>query len=194
MKNDSVLVLNKHFLAIQVCDVKSAVCALVAGKAKVTDENYKTYNLKEWVQRTEELEYSGDSKLYTSVLRSPSTRILAPQVIVVAASDFDNTTIRVVKYSRQNVYKRDKYICQYCLKKFDKKELTIDHVIPRCKGGKSVWTNVVACCNKCNSKKGDKSPEELGWKTPRPRKPDWQSHVGVPFNSIKKDYWDRFLA
>lgn len=193
LKNDSVLILNRHLLAIQVCDVKSAVCALVTGKARVVDEEYQTYNLEEWKLRTEEIENNGGTSKYSCVLRSPSTRILAPQVIQIPDCEFHTSTIKVIKYSRQNIYRRDKYKCQYCNKKFTRDNLTLDHVIPRSKGGKSKWTNVVACCKACNEAKGDKSPTELGWKIPIPAKPSWRSHIGIPFDEIKKDYWKNFL-
>lgn len=193
LKNDSVLILNKHLLAIQVCDVKSAICAVVTGKAKIIDEEYQTYNLEEWQDKTRELEKNGGVSKYTSILRSPSTRILAPQVIQIPDCEFHTSAIKVIKYSRQNIYRRDKYRCQYCKRKFTRDKLTLDHVVPKSKGGKSLWTNVVACCKACNEAKGDKSLAELGWTTPVPAKPSWKSYIGIPFDQIKKEYWKNFL-
>ena len=63
--------------------------------------------------------------------------------------------------TRNMIYKRDDYECQYCGTKHN---LTIDHVIPRSKGGKDTWDNLVACCTTCNVKKGNKSLKEMGWK------------------------------
>lgn len=195
LKNDTVLVLNKHFLGIQVCDVKSAICAIVTEKAVVVDEAYKTYTLDQWQRESIEIICS-EIKVskYSGVIRSPSVKILAPQVIMIPNCGFNTAAIKVIKYSRQNIYKRDKNICQYCMEKFDKKDLTIDHVIPKSKGGKSIWKNVVACCSSCNSKKKDKSPSELEWRIPHPQKPSWESHVGIPFNKIKREYWKNFLT
>ena len=73
--------------------------------------------------------------------------------------------------SRKNIFKRDNYICQYCEIKLDTETATVDHVVPRCRGGKHEWNNVVTCCLKCNRKKGDKTPTEANMplkKTPKP--------------------------
>lgn len=64
--------------------------------------------------------------------------------------------------SRKGIVLRDRSTCQYCGKQFPAKELTMDHVIPKSRGGEPVWTNLVACCRKCNNKKGDRTPEEAG--------------------------------
>jgi 5-methylcytosine-specific restriction endonuclease McrA len=69
-----------------------------------------------------------------------------------------------VKFSRQSIYARDNYTCQYCGHKFAAKDLTYDHVLPRCKGGKTTWLNVVAADRKCNTRKGRHTPEEAGMK------------------------------
>lgn len=78
---------------------------------------------------------------------------------------------REVSTSRKNIFKRDDYTCQYCEIKLDSETATVDHVLPRCRGGKHEWQNVVTCCLKCNRKKGDKTPNEANMplrKTPKP--------------------------
>lgn len=69
-----------------------------------------------------------------------------------------------VKFSRVNIYGRDKFTCQYCGKKFPMKGLTYDHVIPRAQGGKTVWENIVSACNDCNRDKGGRTPSEAKMK------------------------------
>jgi 5-methylcytosine-specific restriction endonuclease McrA len=64
--------------------------------------------------------------------------------------------------------KRDKFRCVYC---GSQRHLTIDHVIPKSKGGQNTWSNMVTCCSKCNSKKGDRTPEEAGLKSVYPKEP-----------------------
>jgi 5-methylcytosine-specific restriction endonuclease McrA len=64
--------------------------------------------------------------------------------------------------SRKNIYARDHYCCQYCGRRCDPLKLTLDHVVPKAQGGQSVWENLVACCQKCNQRKDDKTPEEAG--------------------------------
>lgn len=67
-----------------------------------------------------------------------------------------------VKFSRINIYGRDKYRCQYCGTKVTLSDGTYDHVVPRARGGKTVWKNIVTCCYSCNSRKGSKTPEQAG--------------------------------
>lgn len=72
------------------------------------------------------------------------------------------TKKRAIKFSRTNIYQRDKYKCQYCGCKVQTRELTYDHVMPRSRGGKTEWNNIVTCCQRCNLKKADKTPGEAG--------------------------------
>jgi 5-methylcytosine-specific restriction endonuclease McrA len=69
---------------------------------------------------------------------------------------------KAVAFTRFHVFLRDEFRCQYCGQRFPAKQLTFDHVIPRSKGGKSVWTNIVACCQEHNLRKGSRRPEEVG--------------------------------
>jgi 5-methylcytosine-specific restriction endonuclease McrA len=85
-----------------------------------------------------------------------------------------------VKFSRINVYARDKFCCQYCNKKGTTNDLTFDHVIPRARGGKTNWENIVACCVACNSKKNSKTPAEAGMKLKtKPVCPEWLPAVVI---------------
>ena len=72
--------------------------------------------------------------------------------------------INLVSYSRKKVFERDQYVCQYCKIKVSQKTATIDHVIPKSKGGKNTWTNTVTSCDACNSKKGSKTLKEANMK------------------------------
>lgn len=79
-----------------------------------------------------------------------------------------------VRFSRQNVFLRDKHTCQYCGKKSAEKFLTIDHVIPLSRGGRHDWINVVTACAKCNNKKGSQTPDEAHMPlSSKPHKPKW---------------------
>ncbi len=73
-----------------------------------------------------------------------------------------------VGFTRYNLFLRDEFTCQYCGNRFPAKDLTFDHVLPRSKGGKSVWTNIVACCRKDNARKGNKTLRQAGMKLRRP--------------------------
>lgn len=79
-----------------------------------------------------------------------------------------------VRFSRENVYLRDDYRCQYCGRVLPSRELTLDHVVPRCQGGQSSWTNVVAACVPCNRRKGRDTPQEAGMPLlTAPKRPRW---------------------
>jgi len=65
-------------------------------------------------------------------------------------------------FTRFNVFLRDKFICQYCQKSFKVEDLTFDHIIPRSKGGRTTWGNVVTSCRRCNTLKGNKSLKNIG--------------------------------
>lgn len=73
-------------------------------------------------------------------------------------------TLQTPKFSRYNVYLRDKFTCQYCGKKFPHSELTFDHCYARCKGGKTNWLNIVTACKECNTKKGCKDIDNKRYK------------------------------
>jgi len=80
---------------------------------------------------------------------------------------------RMLKFSRTNIYARDNFLCQYCTRKVAQSKLTLDHVIPKSRGGPSSWINCVACCTNCNVKKADRTPREAGMKLlQEPRQPN----------------------
>jgi len=87
------------------------------------------------------------------IVRSPSWETRVPAVIML--KDFMKRR-RNPRFSKNNLYLRDQYTCKYCNTRFPKKELTIDHVQPISKGGKTTWENCVCACNPCNSRKGNK--------------------------------------
>src|SRR3990167_9900499 len=193
--NELVLVLNRFYLAVQVTEAKDAICALVTGKAKVIDEDYTPYTFSEWERITNRFKDSIDfTSKYPGTIRSPSIELLVPQVIAFPDCEYTSPLIKSVKYSRKNIFQRDSYTCQYCNKKTKREDLTIDHIVPRSRGGSNNWKNVVASCIFCNAEKGDKLLTELGWKLIQELKePRWRSHIGTPFTQVKRSYWERFL-
>ena len=96
---------------------------------------------------------------YSQVVRSPSIEFKLPSV--VSLKDYIPMPEKVA-FTRFNVFLRDKFICQYCSKSFKVEDLTFDHVIPRSKGGKTIWENVVTSCRKCNTQKGNRSLKKMG--------------------------------
>jgi hypothetical protein len=93
--------------------------------------------------------------------------------------------------NRKNVIWRDKYICQYCGNKFPYHELTMDHVIPKSRGGDKEWINIVACCKQCNTKKGNKTPQEARMPLiKKPSVPRWNIQVLIRDRIIPKEWKD----
>ncbi len=97
--------------------------------------------------------------LYDHVVRSPSFEIRLPSVI--ALKEYVPSARRPA-FTRFNVFLRDRFCCQYCGAAFPTHELTFDHVVPRSKGGRTIWTNVVTACSSCNLLKGSYMPHECG--------------------------------
>ena len=94
---------------------------------------------------------------------------MAPSV--VRLTRFRHVPHRTQVLSRKNIYIRDGYTCQYCGKVFSARDLTLDHVIPKSRGGSSRWENLVAACNACNRRKDDKTTDEAGMKVLRQPRP-----------------------
>lgn len=100
-----------------------------------------------------------------------------------------------VRFSRSNVYARDRSTCQYCGVRFSPADLTYDHVIPRSRGGKTSWTNIVTCCVGCNRIKGNRTPDQAGMRLLRPPAvPDWLPVVGRSLATREPpEAWKPFL-
>ncbi len=96
---------------------------------------------------------------YDRVVRSPSFEMRLPSVI--SLKEYIPTARRPA-FTRFNVFLRDRFTCQYCSEDFPSHELTFDHVVPRSRGGRTVWENVVTACSTCNLLKGNRLPRESG--------------------------------
>lgn len=107
---------------------------------------------------------------YDETISSPSETWFVPAVVRLRRET--RTRKQGVKFSRVNVYTRDRFTCQYCGKRFSMSSLSYDHVVPRSAGGKTGWTNIVTACKPCNSKKDDKTCAEARmWPINLPQKP-----------------------
>jgi 5-methylcytosine-specific restriction endonuclease McrA len=98
-----------------------------------------------------------------------------------------------VTFSRRNIYKRDRYTCQYCGIQPGSEELTIDHVSPRSQGGLSTWENCVLACVSCNKRKADRTPEQarMPLKKP-PARPAWRPLYAT--QHVRIDSWSKFIS
>ena len=113
---------------------------------------------------------------------------------VLRLSHFVRRPLPELKLSRRGILARDKHTCQYC--GHVGSDLTLDHIIPRDKGGPSDWDNLVCCCLKCNNKKGNRTPHEARMILRRkPRKPKYVPYIAYPrfMQAVKVEEWREFL-
>jgi 5-methylcytosine-specific restriction endonuclease McrA len=145
MEHTRTLLLSSWYFPLKILRWEDAVVALYMGKADVVAE-------------------------YEDSVSSPSVTMKMPAVIRLRRN-VENRK-KAVKFSRVNVYTRDKYCCAYCNQRFPASKLTYDHVIPRSRGGRTEWTNIVTSCYACNARKDDMTPEESGmFPRVRPHRP-----------------------
>lgn len=122
-------------------------------------------------------------------IRSQYLEFSVPSVIRIKR--YISFRIYNVPLNKKNIMRRDKYTCQYCGAK--DKELTIDHIIPKERGGKDTWENLVTSCKRCNAMKGNRTPKEAGMKLLRkPRKPSY-FHILFSEDNIPDPAWKPFL-
>lgn len=180
-----VLVLNKSWCPVQIVNWQVCMSKIYQGIAHPLDREFIAYTYKDW------LTFSEISETYP-VIHTVNHRIAIPEIIALV--NYNRLPIRDVKYSRQSIFQRDKNLCGYCGNRFKSEDLTIDHIIPRCKGGKTTWDNTISCCRPCNSRKDNKLLHEAGLKLLfKPKKPTWIS----PVANIRPDHpcksWLKFM-
>src|SRR3990172_7270582 len=130
-----VLVLNATYEPVHICNVRRAVIMIFKGVAVMQEQA-------------------------CFVLRSVSKTLPAPSVIRLV--HYIHLPYRKKLASKNNILIRDRFVCQYCGKPLRSQEVTLDHVVPKSRGGESNWENLAACCPGCNVRKGSKLPEEAG--------------------------------
>jgi len=167
--NQGVLVLNKYFQAVQVTSVRRAFSLFFKGYVKAVDEGYITYEFNDW----KELPVDDEDNV-----RTPSAELRLPRVVQLV--HYDKVPSFRIRLSRKNIYMRDKHTCQYCGKRFDEKELTLDHIMPISRGGGNSWENLATSCFRCNNTKGNRTPAQAGMKLrSTPKQPQW-----LPFSKF----------
>lgn len=186
--DNQTLVLNKHWAPIQVTTVKEAIGLVAKGHAKIIDaETYQVHDLLSWADVTKAKQVLESDKIH-------SVRLVmtAPEVIMLTT--YDGLGERSVVFSRRNLFKRDHHTCQYCGVQPEASELTIDHIVPKSKGGKSTWENCVLACVPCNKRKADRSLADSGLKLRKvPKKPSWKALIQASAKQKRKS-WEQFVS
>jgi 5-methylcytosine-specific restriction endonuclease McrA len=168
---EHTLLLNASYEPINILPWKRAMNLLCRGKVEVLAE-------------------------YDREIRSISFTVRLPSILRLLRYVKIRKKVQRVKFSRANIYKRDRHTCQYCGKKCGPEDLTFDHVVPIVLGGTKTWENIVTCCVECNHRKGGRTPEKAGMHLSRkPVEPEWlpsMLHVHIGFRNPPQA-WRDFL-
>lgn len=184
-----VLVLNRDWKAIRVVPAWKALTYLVRGAAEaieVESDSFPSHDIQSWGDLSKlRAEYEPEKHTW---VRTVHDILVVPAIIRL--NRYANTRKARVKLNRRNIYARDKNTCQYCGKKFSTQELNLDHVTPRCQGGKSTWDNLVCSCINCNTKKAGRTPAEANMKLIR--EPE---AIAIPANLPRNPHasWGKFV-
>jgi 5-methylcytosine-specific restriction endonuclease McrA len=166
MVMEQVLLLNITYEPLKIINWQRAITLLCLGKVEVIEE-------------------------YDHEIHSVSFTLKLPAVVRLLK--LIRKPKNPIKFSRQNIYSRDRYKCQYCGLRYPSEDLTYDHVRPRSRGGKTAWENIVTCCVDCNRKKGGRTPHEAGMKIIRkPARPSWipALRITIGFYNVPETWRD----
>lgn len=180
-----VLILNRVFQPVQLATAKRAFVLLYGGAAHAIDEEGEEYDFDLW--RTLPVRQDDDAlPIIGSALRVPR---------VLHLHRYDRMPRATVRLTRRNLMFRDGHQCQYCGKTPTLRELNIDHVLPRSRGGADTWENLVTACRICNLRKGRRTPEEANMRLARkPFRPKWSMTAQILLGSATKyREWEPFL-
>jgi 5-methylcytosine-specific restriction endonuclease McrA len=164
MNNTPVLVLNQNYEPLNICNVKRALVLVLCGKAEVLELNHQ-------------------------VVHSPSMVFHCPSVIRL--SHLIRRPRPRARLSRKEVFIRDNYTCQYC--GLRTRDLTLDHVVPRSKGGPHTWENLVSACRGCNHKKGGKNLDQARMRLARPPREPKSSVYHMVYRYMQNEPLDEWL-
>ena len=188
-----VLVLNKHYMAIRVVNVRRAISLLCRDLAEVIDcqeGQYSNYDFSSWVDISElKQRFEPDGHDW---LRTVKISIAVPRVVRLLF--YDHLPRQQVTLNRRNIYARDHNRCQYCGKRLPTNDLSLDHVMPRSMGGQATWENLVCACLACNVKKGGRPPTQAGMHLiTKPIRPKRSPVLHMSLGDGRYRSWKQFL-
>lgn len=198
LQKPCILELNKSWMPISLKTPKSTLINLSNGNLQALHIDWASEDIEreDFTNPTEIRPVSWDEWItlpvrdYDLSIRTVNGEIRVPNIVV--CSMYNKIPNIAPKISKKNIMLRDNYTCQFTGKSYDKKELNIDHVIPKSRGGKNTWENLVTCHRGINTKKGNKTPEEAGLQLIR--KPFKPTTFSLFLNSKLRDpKWDMFL-
>jgi len=189
----SVLVLNRYYMAVHVISVRRAFCLLFKELAEVItidDGRYLSFNFASWREVSEARALFKEPD--DDFIRTVQFEIQVPRIIRLLT--YERFPRQKVKFNRKNLFARDGNRCQYCGKKFPTTELSLDHLVPRSRGGRATWDNIVCACLRCNVRKGGRTPREAGMRLIRePLEPKTSPVLSLKLSHRKYRSWKAFL-
>lgn len=187
MIDGHVLVLNRSWVAVNVTPARRALTLLFQGHARAVHPlDYSLYDFESWIG------LSPEDCERARFVKTPSLRIRLPEVIILSV--FNSFVHHEIPFTRRNIFARDNHECQYCGRRFSKQELTVDHVMPRSRGGQDTWDNLVVACVHCNLKKGSRTPDEADMPLlRRPGRPHGLPRLGTRIPRDELMSWQRFV-
>lgn len=188
-----VLILNKDYTPINVCSVKRALILIFKNRVLIIDQQEKTENGETWTEYSNLMWEDWKAlkpKENEECLSSSNSKIRIPEVIRLI--NYNKYPLSKVNFNKRAIFRRDQQQCQYCGCYLGAKSLTIDHILPKSRGGTLNWENATTSCNPCNTKKANRTPEEANMrffhKDYKPIKPSFQI-----FRDFKIDSWEKFI-
>jgi 5-methylcytosine-specific restriction endonuclease McrA len=190
----SVLVLNRFYMAVHIINVRRALALLCRELAEVIhledQGTYGNYNFDSW--REISLLRAEFKEPHDDWIQGINFELQVPRVIRLYS--YDRVPKQTVRFNRRNLFARDGNLCQYCGQTFPTSELSLDHVMPRSRGGEASWENIVCACVECNVRKGGRTPAEAGMKLIRqPHKPKRSPLLALKLGNPKYESWKTFL-
>lgn len=164
----AVLVINATYEPLDITSAKNALKKIAKRKAVIEEAR------------------SGEREVYPGI----------PMPSVIRLVEYRRVPEHMTKLSKKNFYLRDRYCCQYCGVRFHPIDLTLDHVIPRSRGGPYTWENMVTCCKECNRRKGDKTLAEAGMTLkhkPKPLTVHTSRHIMRWVGLEEDERWGKYL-
>lgn len=180
-----VLVVNRHLQAVHLTTARRAFVLMWSDIARALDAAWVAHDFASWSALR-----PGEGDLAVGTSRGP---LRVPRVVQLMT--FDRMPRSTVRLTRRNIFLRDAHTCQYCAKQLPTRDLNLDHVHPRSRGGPMTWENVVCSCRVCNLRKGGRTPPEAGMRLlRRPVRPRWSPVLALAFAPGRPAEWEPFLA
>ncbi len=181
MLNRPTLVLNKGWTPIDSYPIRKTLKTVFTGRGVFLDpSDYSQHDIKSWITLPIGSDDPGLNLLYR--------RIKSPEIMLL--TEFNRIPKRTVVFCRRNIWKRDRRLCQYCGIEPAMDEVTVDHIVPRSKGGLSTFENCVLACISCNLKKGNRMPAQTGMRLRRMKCLSDGQQTMVYYDVPKRPMWN----